>query len=338
MLNKINFYVFFNIVKSSTLIFFIFISIAWLLQLTRLFTLTNLFQVDIFNVIYLSFFLIPNLVSVILPFIIIFGILLCFIKLQKDKEIIAIYSLGMQLKPIRISLIFFSLIIILFYIILNFYLSPKIYEQYKIKEFDLRNTIDFNKMITSNFLKLNETTTLDFKKNNNVFKDIFINFFDKEENIIFAREGFIFNEEDQFVFQLNDGFKLSINDNEIEKLKFTNYLLKISNDKNTEFNNYDRNSLTIFDDIQNKDYLNISFKLFDVIFCVLIIFIFYQNNILKVNLKLNNNLFFIFISLLILISNQLIKNFETDYKIYLVSTFGIILISSLITVFRKTNE
>ena len=132
MVNRINMYVFFNILKSCTLIFFIFISIAWLLQLTRLFTLTNLIQVDILNVIFLSFYLIPNLISVILPFIIIFGILLCFIKLQKDKEIIAIYSLGMQLKPIKFSLILFSLLLIIFYISLNFYFSPKIYEKYKV--------------------------------------------------------------------------------------------------------------------------------------------------------------------------------------------------------------
>ena len=125
-------------------------------------------------------------------------------------------------------------------------------------------------MLTSNFLELNETTTLDFKKSNNIFKDIFISFFDKEENIIYAKEGYIYNEQNQFVFQLNEGFKLSIKDNEIEKLKFANYLLKIDNNKSSEFDNYDRNTLTIFDDIKNQDYINILFKFFDIIFCILL--------------------------------------------------------------------
>ena len=338
MINRINMYVFFNILKSCTLIFFIFISIAWLLQLTRLFTLTNLIQVDILNVIFLSFYLIPNLISVILPFIIIFGILLCFIKLQKDKEIIAIYSLGMQLKPIKFSLILFSLLLIIFYISLNFYFSPKIYEKYKVKEFDLRNTIDFNQMLTSNFLELNETTTLDFKKSNNIFKDIFISFFDKEENIIYAKEGYIYNEKNQFVFQLNEGFKLSIKDNEIEKLKFANYLLKIDNNKSSEFDNYDRNTLTIFDDIKNQDYINILFKFFDIIFCILIIILFYRNNVLNVNLNLNNNIFFIMLSLLILIINQLIKNLDTDVFVYLSTSIMIIIISFIIVFFKKKYE
>ena len=63
-----------NKIFNVTLVFFIFLSISWLLQLTRLFTLTNLIQIDILNVIYLSLFLVPNLLTVIIPFIIIFGI------------------------------------------------------------------------------------------------------------------------------------------------------------------------------------------------------------------------------------------------------------------------
>ncbi len=339
MINKINIYVFLQVLKSCTLILFIFISISWLLQLTRLFTLTNLIQVDLLNVIYLSFFLIPNLLSVIIPFIIIFGILLCFIKLNKDKEIIAIFSLGLKLSPIRNSLFIFSIIILLFYIVLNFYIAPKIYDQYKLKEFELRNTVDFNRMIKSNFLKLNKTTTLDFKKNNNVFEDIFISFIDKEENIIFAKKGFIKNEKDKFVFQLNNGFKLSFNDNnEIEKLEFADYLLKIKNDNNSEFNNYDRNSLTIFDDIKNKDFLNISFKFFDIILSILIILIFYINNILKVNFTLKNNLIFVTISTVILIVNQLIKNFETDFGIYIICVSSLIITTIIILLFKNKYE
>ena len=90
MFKKINLYVFIQILKSCTLIFFIFISISWLLQLTRLFTISNFVQIDVINIIYLSLFLIPNLLTVIIPFILIFGILFCFIKLNRDKELIAI--------------------------------------------------------------------------------------------------------------------------------------------------------------------------------------------------------------------------------------------------------
>ena len=224
MLNRINLYIFIQLIKSCSLIFFIFLSITWLLQLTRLFTLTNLLQIDILEIVFLSFLLIPNLITIIIPFIIIFGILLCFLKLYKDREIVAIYSLGLELKPIKISLIFFSLILLFVYSFLNFYISPKFYEKYKLKEYELRNSINFDKVILSNFLQLNEDTTIDFKRNNNDFEDIFINFIDDKENIIFAKKGIIQNKIDEHIFQLNDGYKISISDNEFEKLEFQNYI------------------------------------------------------------------------------------------------------------------
>lgn len=337
MINKINLYIFSQITKSCLLILFIFISIAWLLQITRLFTLTNLIQIDILNIINLSFFLIPNLLSVILPFIIIFGILFCFVKLNNDKEIIAIFTLGLQLKPIKYSLIFFSTIVAILYIFLNFYISPKVYEIYKYKEFELRNTIDFNKMISTNFFKINKNTTLDFKKNDNSFEDVFINFIDTEENIIFAKKGNIRNENNNFIFQLTNGFKLSINENvnQIEKLEFKNYVLELSNDNDVKFSNYDRNSLTIFDDIKNKDYLNIAYKIFDILLCLMIVFIFYRNNIVNNNFSIKNNLYFIIFSIFLLLINQLIKNSGIIFEQYLIILFSIIIFSLIISMYRK---
>ena len=54
-----------------------------------------------FDILYLSLFLLPNLVNVIIPFIIIFGVVITFIKMDRDKEIIAIYSLGLNINVIK---------------------------------------------------------------------------------------------------------------------------------------------------------------------------------------------------------------------------------------------
>ncbi len=340
MFNRINYYIFFHLLKSCCLIFFIFLSVSWLLQITRLFGLTNLVQIDVLNIIYLSVFLIPNLITVIIPFIIIFGILLCFIKLNKDKELIAIYSLGLEIQPIKYSIFIFTLLLIMFYSLLNFYISPKIYEQYKQNEFELRNKIDLNRVVTTNFLKINDKTTVDFKNKGKFFEDIFINFKDESENIIFAKKGKIKNDNNFIIFQLIDGFKLSINkNNNIEKLEFANYLFKIKNENSLEFYNYDRNSFTIFDDIENKNYLNISYKTIDIILTILIIFIFYKNNIINVKFDLKNNLIFIFYSVLILITNQLLKNSEVNLSIYLSAvSFIIFLCLILLLLFKEKYE
>ena len=79
-MNKIDKYIFLEISKGCLFILFIFLSIAWLLQFTRLVSLANLIQVDIITILYLSIFLIPNLVTVILPIVIMFGLILSFLK------------------------------------------------------------------------------------------------------------------------------------------------------------------------------------------------------------------------------------------------------------------
>ena len=307
MRNRIDTYIFYQIIKSCSLIFFIFISISWLMQLTRLFTLSNLVQIDIFNIIYLSLFLLPNLFSVILPFILIFGILLCFVRLNKDKELIAIFSLGLDIKPFKNSMMLIALIIIIFYSLLNIFISPKIYEIYKLKEFELRNKLNLDKVVATNFLKINQDTTIDFEKNSNDYQDIFISFKDNEENIIFAKEGKIKSENTNIIFKLKNGFKLNINGNEIEKLDFSEYTLNFNNEKTPFLIVMIEILFTLIDDFKNKDYLNISFKINDVLLSLVIIYIFYLNNLKNNNFNLRNNLIFIGLSLFLIINNQLLK-------------------------------
>ena len=84
-IDKIYIYLFSQITKYFILILFIFLSVSWLLQITRLFTVTNFLHIDVLDILLLSLYLIPNLITVILPFILIFGLLLFFIKLKKDN-------------------------------------------------------------------------------------------------------------------------------------------------------------------------------------------------------------------------------------------------------------
>ncbi len=336
---KINQYLFIQISKYFLLILFIFLSISWLLQITRLFTITNFMQLDMLAILLLSLYLIPNIITVILPFIIIFGLLLCFIKLNKDNELISILSLGLGLNPFKKTLFLFTLIIILFFSVLNLYLAPKIYKQYKIQEHELRNTLDLNNMNFSNFLNLNKSTVLDFKKVNNMYQDIFISFNDNKENFVYAKKGKIINDNNLFKFQLTDGFKISFdNKNQIEKLEFLNYILKIEN-KNIKDNTVvDKNTFTLFDDIKTKNYTNIIFKIFDIILICFIVFLFYHNNLKKVNFDSKNNIYYSLLCISILIINQVLKNTEIYFLNYIVFVFSIIFISLIVSNIKKKYE
>jgi len=339
IINKIKVYLFFQIFKYFSLILFIFLSVAWLLQITRLFTVTNFLHIEIFDIILLSLYLIPNLITVILPFIIIFGLLLCFIKLNKDHELISILSLGFGLRPFKSTLIAFCLLIISLFILINFYLAPKIYGIYKVKEFEIRNTLDFDRMSFSNFLSLDKKTILDFNKKNNEYKDIFINFIDDNENIIYAKKGNIFSKNNQYNFKLTNGFKISINQNDqIEKLEFKDYVLKIDYKNLSTHKVVDKNTFTILDDYKSKDYLNISFRIFDVILIIYIVSFFYNNNLKEINFNSINNIYFLSSSICILLFNQILKNSQITIYNYIFPMFTIILLSFIITKIKKNYE
>ena len=129
---------------------------------------------------------------------------------------------------------------------------------------------------------------------------------------------------------------MSINkSNQIEKLEFENYVFKIDNKKEIEFNNFDKNTFTIIDDLNAKNFLNIFYKLSDVFFMILIFYFFYKNNIVTLNFNIKNNIFFILTSILFLTSNQLLKNSEINTLNYLFSVITLITLVNIIIYFRK---
>ena len=56
-MNKINLYIFNQIVKSCTLVFFIFVSIAWLMQISRIFTMMNNLNIQFLDILGLCGFI-----------------------------------------------------------------------------------------------------------------------------------------------------------------------------------------------------------------------------------------------------------------------------------------
>ena len=336
-MKKINLYVFIQIIKSCTLVFFIFISIAWLLQISRLFSYLNNLKIDFVNVLFLSFFLIPNLINVTLPFIIIFGLIIAFIKFDKDKEIIAIFSLGLSIKEILKPFFLISIITIFLYLFLNLFFSPYIYDKYKQKEFDLRNSINLDNINISNFIQLDENLILDFSKKEDVFEDVFIRFIGENENIVFAKKARIIKEPKKFIFNLSEGFKLSFMNNKIEKLEFENYKLNFPLKNENNYNNYDKNTLTLFNLIKYKDYKSMIERMFDTLILLTVIIFFYFNNIKDNKFSINHIFIYLFLSILIIIFQNIIKNldFSLQFSFLLnIINFSIIYLFMLINKFK----
>tara|TARA_B100001063_G_scaffold198283_1_gene190720 strand:+ start:57 stop:719 length:663 start_codon:yes stop_codon:yes gene_type:complete len=218
------------------------------------------------------------------------------------------------------------------------YLSPKIYKEYKIKEHEIRNKIDFENIIVSNFIEINENTFIDFKKDNQKHKEVFIKFKDDNDNFIYAEEAAISQDTNKFIFELVNGFKITvIEKNKIEKLEFESYKLNILNNNFKKYNNYDKNTFNVFDDIKNKDYLNIVHKITDTIIILIIIIFFYFNNIKFYRFNFYYITIFLIVSSSLLILNQIIKNLEINYILNILIISSIFLISSIYFFVSKKN-
>ena len=314
-MNRINLYIFSQIIKSCILVFFIFVFIAWVLQISRLFGVMNHLQINSYEIFNLSLLIIPNLINVILPFLMIFGFVLTFIKLSKDKEIIAIYSTGLSIneikKPITL-IIFLSIILSLF---LSFIFSPYTYNMYKKNEFNLRSSINFDKIDFSNFIKFNEDLTIDFENHNGEFRNILINITGENEVIIYSKKGEINQTTKMLSFKLIDGFKIEIKENNIENLKFDTYLASFPIDEKKIYTKSDPNSLGLYELLKEnniKSKVIILLRLIDSFIIVSLCVFYYINVIKKNNYSLSNQLFFIAVSILCLLIDNLLESYTIE--------------------------
>ena len=332
-MNRINLYIFNQIVKSCTLVFFIFVSIAWLMQISRIFTMMNNLNIQFLDILSLSMWLIPNICNVTLPFITIFGLVLAFVKFDRDKEIIAIYSLGLSTSEIKKPIIFVLLICIGISFSLNFIISPYSYDIYKKKEFELRNKLEFDKINISNFIELDNNLLIDFENNNQKIEDILINYVNEDDNLIYAKSGKIIDEDNKLVFSLFNGFKLVINNEEIEKLKFENYRIEFPSIKKNVYKNFDKNTVGIFELIYDKKDSNkiIILQRMTDIFIILSFVLFFYLYIIKKNNYTHNNFFlFTIFTILILITDNFLENINVGFSVLIIlNIFNILLIHLL---------
>ena len=163
-------------------------------------------------------------------------------------------------------------------------LSPNTYSVYKEKEYELRNSIEFNKINISNFIKFSDNLTIDFENDNQIFKNILINIKEDNEIFIYAKNGQIEQTQDKLIFNLNYGFKAEVEDNKIETLKFDSYISEFPIERIDKYSEFDPNTLNVFELMKNKDGRSktISYhRIIDALIILSLCFYFYYNIIIN---------------------------------------------------------
>ena len=176
---------------------------------------------------YYNLYSFPKIIHRILPFV--FGISVFFelIKYEKNNELLIFWTNGITKKRFISNLINFSLIVMLLQILIGSIVSPS--SQLKAREFLKNSNMDFlpNLIKQGKFIDTVSGLTIfiNEKTDNNYFKNIYIqegNILDltsDNNQIIFAKEGFL-DSNDKKVFKLLEGKVISTNNNKLMSFEF----------------------------------------------------------------------------------------------------------------------
>ena len=174
---------------------------------------------------YYNLFNFPKIVHRILPFVLFISIFFELIKYEKNNELLIFWINGISKKNFILNLTKFSLILMFLQIIIGSIISPS--SQFKSRLFLKESNMDFlpNLIKQGKFIDTISGLTIfiNEKTTENSYKNIYIqegNLFDLDRNnqIIFAKEGFLVD--DEKIFRLLNGKIISTNNKKLISFQF----------------------------------------------------------------------------------------------------------------------
>tara|TARA_Y100000996_G_scaffold415117_1_gene408299 strand:- start:4411 stop:5544 length:1134 start_codon:yes stop_codon:yes gene_type:complete len=213
----------------------------------------------------------PKIITKLLPFIFFLSFIYIITKYEIDNELIIFWNFGVSKISVINFFFKFSLVIVIFQIILTSYVVPK--SQDKARSY-LRNS---NVNIIENLIKprkFNDTIKditiySDYKDQNDYITEIYIKNGSDSNNfqITYAKRGKFLNNGEHQVFDLYNGETISVVNNKITNLKFKRSYLNLS-DIETNTTTYKKTQevstldlITCYKNIYNKISLDLSKKL-----------------------------------------------------------------------------
>ncbi len=185
---------------------------------------------------YYNLFNFPKIIHRILPFV--FGISIFFelLKYEKNNELLIFWTSGVTKKKFIINIVNFAFIVMVIQILIGSVISPS--SQLKARTILKDSNIDFlpNLIKQGKFIDTVSGITIfiNEKVTQNSFKNIFIqegDLFDLNKNdnqIIFAKEGILINENKK-IFRLLNGKIISTNNNKLISFQFDKIDYNLSN-------------------------------------------------------------------------------------------------------------
>ena len=169
----------------------------------------------------------PKIIHRILPFVFAISLFFELLKYEKNNELLIFWTNGISKMKLIKNLINFTIIVTIIQIIIGSFLSPS--SQYKARLFLKESNMDFlpNLIKQGKFIDTISGLTIfiNEKTKNNSFRNIYIqegefsNFKENNNQIIYAKEGFLIDS-DKKLFRLLDGKIVGTNNNRLVSFEF----------------------------------------------------------------------------------------------------------------------
>ncbi len=169
----------------------------------------------------------PKIIHRILPFVFAISIFFELIKYEKNNELLIFWTNGVTKQKFIKNLVNFTLVVMFIQILIGSLISPV--NQFKARMILKNSNMDFlpNLIKQGKFIDTISGLTIfiNHKTDDNSFKNIyiqegeFVDFREDDSQIIYAKEGFLINE-DKKLFRLLDGKVISNNNNKLMSFEF----------------------------------------------------------------------------------------------------------------------
>ena len=169
----------------------------------------------------------PKIIHRILPFVFAISVFFELLKYEKNNELLVFWTNGISKKRLINNLIKFTLLVTIIQIIMGSFISPS--SQFKARLFLKESNMDFlpNLIKQGKFIDTISGLTIfiNEKTERNSFKNIYIqegefsNFKQNNNQIIYAKQGYLIDG-DQKLFRLLDGKIIGTNNNRLVSFEF----------------------------------------------------------------------------------------------------------------------
>ena len=260
----LNWYIFrqtFNNVVISTCVF---VGIIWLSQSFKTIRLIINKGAGLSDFFILSAYSFPSWLLIALPFGTFAGCMISYLKLENDREIIVMKSIG--LSPLKLSYpaFFVTILASLILFSISHFILPKTYKNFKILQNEIRNSSQNLILKDNTFIDINKNQTIFIGKfrENNILEEIFIQDRSDPSYIVefFSRSGFLTLDEN-ITLSMKDGTRVSTDPRgKSTILSFQRYDIEIKKPESSKSDLYNRvveyNEYSFFELIKRSKSLN----------------------------------------------------------------------------------